>query len=38
MKPPGLKAFEARDEKKIGLYSFEAGAARGFDEAAETMV
>jgi uncharacterized protein YdeI (YjbR/CyaY-like superfamily) len=34
MRPAGLKAFEARDEKKTGIYSFE-GSARGLDAAAE---
>jgi uncharacterized protein YdeI (YjbR/CyaY-like superfamily) len=34
MKPEGLKAFEARDEKKTGIYSFE-GSERGLDAAAE---
>jgi uncharacterized protein YdeI (YjbR/CyaY-like superfamily) len=34
MRPAGLKAFEGRDEKKTGIYSFE-GAARGLDAAAE---
>jgi uncharacterized protein YdeI (YjbR/CyaY-like superfamily) len=34
MKPGGLKAFEARDEKKTGIYSFE-GSARGLEAAAE---
>jgi uncharacterized protein YdeI (YjbR/CyaY-like superfamily) len=34
MKPAGLKAFEARDEKKTGIYSFE-GSALALDAAAE---
>lgn len=34
MRPAGLKAFEARDEKKTGIYSFE-GAAHGLDAAAK---
>ncbi len=34
MKPSGLKAFEAREEKKTGIYSFE-GSARSLDAAAE---
>ena len=34
MRPAGLKAFEARDEKKTGIYSFE-GAAHAFDAVAE---
>lgn len=33
MQPPGMQAFEARDEKKTGIYAFE--AARGLDAAAE---
>jgi uncharacterized protein YdeI (YjbR/CyaY-like superfamily) len=30
MQPAGLRAFDARDERKSGVYSFEATSKRGF--------